>query len=178
MIRLVDHDPGWSGVAESLMSDLAREFGHFLARIDHVGSTAVPGLAAKPKLHIDVILQKGTRPEVLRDRLLTFGYTDHGYRFRRDEIQMTRATARPSTPAIDALSGGTLSHRLCLCRPDCRAAADRRRFRDALRRDVALAAEYGRLKHRLAAAHGDPSDWESYNAGKSAFIGAVLSKNR
>jgi len=178
MITLFDHDPGWIVEADLLIGELTREFGSHTARIDHVGSTAVPGLAAKPKLHFDMILKQGIRPEALRDRLLTFGYADHGYRFRQDEIQMTRPTARLSAPATNERSDGIVSHRLCLCRPDCAAAADRRRFRDALRCDAALAAEYGRLKHRLAAAQGDPPDWESYSAGKSAFINTVLSADR
>jgi GrpB-like predicted nucleotidyltransferase (UPF0157 family) len=53
-IRIVEHDPEWAALAEAEIRRIRHELGHIAVRLDHVGSTAVPGLAAKPI--IDIVL--------------------------------------------------------------------------------------------------------------------------
>ena len=68
-IVVADHDPGWPLRFELLRRVLAGALGDHAARIEHVGSTAVPGLAAKPILDIDVVIRSPAGlPEVV-DRL-------------------------------------------------------------------------------------------------------------
>lgn len=171
---LIAHDPGWIRQADELIDTLSELLAPDVLRLDHVGSTAVPALAAKPKLHIDIVAKTGIPLERLRARLQPFGYADHGYRFTDDEIQMTRPTAGltggPSARSPSAIR----SHRLCLCTAAAKAAPRRRRFRDALLASPDLARQYQELKLRLAEEAGVPPDWDHYASGKTAFIEAVL----
>lgn len=89
-IPLLPHNPDWFRQADLLIDDLGQLLGARALRLDHVGSTAVPGLNAKPKLHIDVTLVPGFSPAALSNDLLLYGYHDLGARFREDEVQMTR----------------------------------------------------------------------------------------
>jgi len=66
------------------------------------------------------------------------------------------------------------THHLSLAEPGSRLWREHLRFRDALRAHPALAAEYARLKHDLAARH--PTDRKAYLAGKNAFIDAVVAR--
>lgn len=172
---LIDHDPDWIRQADILIAHLSDLLAPKVHRLDHVGSTAVPALAAKPKLHIDIIARNDVPLEEIRDRLLPFGYTDHGYRFSNDEIQMTRPTAGlAGRPAAQSLPSYFRSHRLCICSATCEAPLARRRFRDALKQSADLATQYQQLKRRLAEEAGRLDDWDHYNSGKTAFIRATL----
>lgn len=53
-IRIVDHDPAWAPAAADELGRIARALGDVAVRLDHVGSTAVPGLAAKPIVDLQV----------------------------------------------------------------------------------------------------------------------------
>jgi GrpB-like predicted nucleotidyltransferase (UPF0157 family) len=53
-IRIVEHDPGWAAQAQQELHRLAEALGPDAKRLEHVGSTAVPGLAAKPILDLQV----------------------------------------------------------------------------------------------------------------------------
>lgn len=180
-IILIDHDPGWIETADRLIAQLRDLLDPLVQRLDHVGSTAVPGLAAKPKLHIDIVARDGVPPDRIRERLLPFGYTDHGYRFHDDEIQLTQhyASLTGLAPAQSPSQSPSAirSHRLCLCGATCEAPADRRRFRDALLHSAELAHRYEQLKRRLAEEAGGHPDWDHYISGKSAFIRAALGKD-
>jgi GrpB-like predicted nucleotidyltransferase (UPF0157 family) len=61
-VRLVDSDPGWPGAFQRLAADLSMALGPDAAAIEHVGSTAVPGLAAKPILDVVVGVSPDTDP--------------------------------------------------------------------------------------------------------------------
>lgn len=123
--------------------------------IHHFGSTAVPGLAAKPVIDMIAFV-----PDL--DAPIAVLVSEAGYQFPR---------------AFNA----TLSHRRFLCYPSAahrthhlhlvndREELERRlRFRDRLRSDPVLAREYVALKHALAARF--PDDREAYTDAKSEFI--------
>ncbi|MHA7775085.1 GrpB family protein [Roseibium sp. M-1] len=168
------HDPDWHIQAEILITDLKTLFGPFAERIDHVGSTAIPGIAAKPKLHLDILLRRGISIEEGRGRLDGLGYFDHGPRLWDDEIQLTRPVGSPLGPCGANGVPTVMPHRLCLCLAGCAAPLDRRRFRDALLRDRTLAQSYEQLKLQLASQNAPAENWQEYTAGKSTFIAAVL----
>ena len=131
--------------------------------IHHVGSTAVPGLASKPS--IDMVA--GVRDlEEARD---AFGPLI--------EISYVHAPHRPaeahhfSKPSVNLLEA---THGLHLTQPGSALWRERLAFRDALRSDPDLAAEYAALKSALAEKHRE--DIEAYTLGKRAFVAEVLSK--
>ncbi|HEY7667358.1 MAG TPA: gamma-glutamyl-gamma-aminobutyrate hydrolase family protein [Actinomycetota bacterium] len=155
-----DHDPAWpsrfDAEAERIRSALPSEL---VTRIEHVGSTSVPGLAAKPTIDIQLSLTAMVPRSAYVDPLRGLGYRwlldpwddEHEY-FSRD-VDGGRAFQIHVCPAG---SGWERRHLA---------------FRDALRADPELTAAYERLKRELAAAH--PRDIQAYNAGKTPFIREV-----
>ena len=133
--------------------------GDVRARVEHVGSTAVPGLAAKPVVDIDVIVQRADVDRAV-ERLAPIGYRPGKHRL-----------AIPDRHAL-AWPEGEQRHHVNVC-PDDSAELERHlRFRDRLRDDAALAREYGDLKRELARLHRD--DRVAYGESKTGFVERVL----
>jgi GrpB-like predicted nucleotidyltransferase (UPF0157 family) len=159
-VRLAAPEPRWAALAAEERERLRQALGAPLA-IEHIGSTAVPGLAAKPI--IDLMI--GVDAEAARWRLVepmrAAGYV-HGdsdvvpgrLYFRRDD------------------SGGLRTHQASVCVAGGRFWVEHLAFRDALREDAALAGAYLRLKQELAARF--PADRVAYAEAKSDFVAAVL----
>lgn len=125
------------------------------ARVEHVGSTAVPGLAAKPSLDIDVIVEKSFVGQAVR-LLSPLGYESRGDLGIADRVAMRAPDASPA-------------RHVYVCAADCLAV------RDILRRDSRLRDEYAAVKLVLAA---DPGmNMERYLAGKSDVLQRVLSRS-
>ena len=78
-IEVVDYDPSWPALFEDIAAPLRAVFvGGLLTRIEHVGSTSVPGLPAKPIIDIDVVIpSRADLPEAIA-RLATLGYVHQG----------------------------------------------------------------------------------------------------
>jgi GrpB-like predicted nucleotidyltransferase (UPF0157 family) len=129
--------------------------------IHHVGSTAVPGLASKPIIDmvagVSGLDQARAAFEPLRE---------HSYVYAPHRPGIAHHFSKPS-PRLSELT-----HSLHLTEPESDLWRERLAFRDALRSDGALAAEYEALKLRLAAEH--PEDVGAYTAGKRAFVVRVL----
>jgi GrpB-like predicted nucleotidyltransferase (UPF0157 family) len=151
-VELVAYNRAWPALYEAERKRLEPLLGAL--EIHHIGSTAVPGLTAKPIIDIVALVDDLNEPIA--------ALIDRGYQY-------------PSA------FNGTLTHRRFLCYPtashrthhlhlvDDRAELERRlRFRDRLRADAALADEYAELKHALAARY--PDDREAYTEAKAPFI--------
>jgi GrpB-like predicted nucleotidyltransferase (UPF0157 family) len=141
-IAIVEHDPAWAHRFGALRAPLAAALGSVAVRIEHVGSTAVPGLAAKPIVDVQVAVADPDREELFVPALEWLGYV---LRVREPGHRMLR------TPALDVhvhvwRAGGEDERRHLL-------------FRDWLRRSAADRERYARVKRRLAA-----RDWEDMNA--------------
>src|SRR5271168_241502 len=77
-VIVVDYDLQWAEVFAELRSTLAAALGGLAVAIEHVGSTAVPGLPAKPIIDIDVVVPSPAKvPEAIA-RLATIGYVHQG----------------------------------------------------------------------------------------------------
>src|SRR5262245_23285042 len=77
-VILVDYDPRWPDLCEQLRAAVAEVLGDLVVIVEHVGSTAVPGLAAKPIIDIDVVVPSlADIPEAIR-RLAILGYVHRG----------------------------------------------------------------------------------------------------
>jgi GrpB-like predicted nucleotidyltransferase (UPF0157 family) len=128
--------------------------------IHHVGSTAVPGLAAKPFVDMIAEVRDLDEARAAYDPLAEAGYVH-----------------TPHRPGIahhfdKRSSEGRFG--LHLTEPGSDLWRERLAFRDALRRDPTLCTEYEALKLRLARAH--PHDGRAYTAGKRAFVGRALAE--
>jgi GrpB-like predicted nucleotidyltransferase (UPF0157 family) len=153
LVEIVAYDPSWPGAFEAERKRLAPLLGG--VQVHHFGSTAVPGLAAKPVIDMIVLV-----PDL--DAPIAGLVAEAGYQFPQ---------------AFNA----TLTHRRFLCYPSAvhrthhlhlvgdREELERRlRFRDRLRADASLAAEYLALKRELAARYRD--DRDAYTDAKSDFV--------
>src|SRR3954462_2741832 len=73
-IRIVDHDPEWASLARAEMRRIAGALGEVAVRVDHVGSTAAPGLAAKPIIDLQLSVAAIDPLERYREPLERLGY--------------------------------------------------------------------------------------------------------
>jgi GrpB-like predicted nucleotidyltransferase (UPF0157 family) len=158
-IAVVEYDPEWPRRFQTERQLLERLLAPWLhGGIQHVGSTSVPGLAAKPI--IDMIA--GVR-DLEEARAAFHTLLSHSYRY---------APHRPEAHRFAKPSLTETTHGLHLTEPGSALWRERLAFRDALRNDGALAAEYESLKQHLAAEH--PRELEAYTGGKRAFVARVL----
>src|SRR5882762_9128870 len=77
-VVVVDYDPSWPGTFETLKSRVLPVVGTVALAVEHVGSTAVPGLAAKPIIDMDVIVATSAHVTLAIERLATLGYVHRG----------------------------------------------------------------------------------------------------
>src|SRR5579871_1315080 len=132
------------------------------AAIEHVGSTAVPGLAAKPIIDLDVLLfSAGDLPSVIA-RLASLGYEHRG-----DLGIAGREAFR--APLND------FRHHLYVCLPAGKEYRRHIAFRDYLRTHPREARAYASLKRDLARQFRD--DREAYNQAKSRFVTEILQRS-
>jgi GrpB-like predicted nucleotidyltransferase (UPF0157 family) len=159
-ISVVPYDPEWQRVFESESQVLEHTLAPWLKDgIHHVGSTAVPGLAAKPIIDMVAGVRDFEEARAAFEPLREESYVHAPHR-----PGIAHHFAKPS--ASEARYG------LHLTEPGSDLWRERLAFRDALRRDTALAREYEALKLRLAREHGD--DAAAYTAGKRAFVARIL----
>jgi GrpB-like predicted nucleotidyltransferase (UPF0157 family) len=161
-VLLVDYDPAWPAAFESERGHLAKVLGEWLTGpIEHIGSTAVPGLRAKPVLDIMAGVESLTVSLPAIQAVARLDYVHFPYR-----AEVMHWFCKPS-PAHR-------THHLHLVPFGSPLWNERLQFRNALRSDPALAAEYAGLKTLLADRHRD--DREAYTEAKSAFIARVLAR--
>lgn len=130
-------------------------------RIEHIGSTAVPGLAAKPVLDLMLGMDDIARYADCVIPLVALGYEHLGEHGIAGRHFFTRDAA-----------DGTRTHHLHLVARGSDLWARHLAFRDALRADATRRDAYAELKHRLAAVHA--ADRTAYTDAKSNFIAGTL----
>jgi len=165
-IEVVPHRTEWFAEFEREALLLRSVFGMKLIDIHHVGSTAVPGLSAKPIIDILVVLDETDTVDRFSPAMEALGYRPRG--------QCLDATA-PGTPgrfyfSKDGDVGRT--HQVHVCALGHRDVAAQLAFRDYLRAHPSEAAAYGELKERVAAKNRH--DIVGYMRGKDAFVKAAL----
>ena len=160
-VIIEDYDPRWPQLFEMLRSRIAAVLDKLAISIEHVGSTAVPGLAAKPIIDIDVLVRSSTDlPAVIRK------LADLGYEHRGDLGVSGREAFRAKADAI--------YHHLYVCPPGNREYECHIAFRNYLRTHAADATAYALLKRELANRFGN--DREGYNEAKSEFVQRILQR--
>ena len=160
-VEVVDYDPGWKDSFSRLKAQLVELMGTFPAKIEHVGSTSVPGAAAKPIIDIDVVVR--SRLDVKGAiRLLEKG----GYRHVGD-------LGIPGREAFES-PGGTVAHHLYVVVEGSPPHISHLRFRDYLRNNPEVRSRYSALKKSLAVRFRD--DREAYTDAKTSFVEEALKK--
>lgn len=161
-VFVVPYDPAWPGRFAEQREPVTALLSPWLAApVEHVGSTSVPGLSAKPVIDVLAPVADLAEREAMVARL-----SAAGWRYWPDDPAGARRLwfLRPD-PA-------RRTHHLHVMPHGGAVARGLRAFRDALRADSDLAGEYARLKEELARAH--PGDRNAYTNGKDAFVARVL----
>jgi GrpB-like predicted nucleotidyltransferase (UPF0157 family) len=157
-IVIVDYDLEWQVEFERLRQRAARAIGEVALSIEHVGSTAVPGLAAKPVIDLVVVVRPG-EVGVAIERLAAIGYV-----YRGDlGVEGREAFGVPT---------GERRHHLYVCPEDSGELLAQLAFRDRLRNEPELASAYADLKRQLAIRFRD--DREAYTEAKTEFVTAAI----
>lgn len=156
---IADYDPAWPQQFETLRSRIAPALGSLAKAIEHVGSTSVPGLAAKPVIDLDVLLR--SRGD-LRDAIAALAAL--GYKHRGD-LGVPDREAFQSPP-------GDIQHHLYVCPPDSKEYARHLAFRDSMRSHPEQGRDYALLKRKLVVEFA--FDREGYNRAKTSFVEEVL----
>ena len=160
VVRLAEWTPRWAELFVSEAERLRDALGSLALGIEHYGSTSVPGLAAKPILDILVGVPQISDAGPYVTKLAPLGYAYAAGAGVPEHLVFGRGAARTHLLHL-VLHGG----------PAWRRGL---RFRDALRSDPRLAAEYLRLKQELAGRY--PTERGEYTAAKTAFIEQVLGR--
>ena len=158
-IVVVEYDDTWPATFERLRRHVWPLLADVATSVEHVGSTSIPGLAAKPVIDMSVVVPTVAEVPVAIGRLATLGYLHQG-NLGVEEREAFRSPA--SLPR----------HHLYLCPSQSLALRNHRLLRDYLRAHPEAARRYGELKKRLACA--DAADRDAYTAGKTDFILDVL----
>jgi GrpB-like predicted nucleotidyltransferase (UPF0157 family) len=170
-IEVVDYDPAWPALFDAESLRLAAYFPPSSIRcVEHVGSTAVPGLAAKPI--IDILVGVDDFDFVVDSVSPAMERAGYDYFFRPE-----LGDDGPRYPWFigrDA-SGVRVSH-IHVALVDDTPQWDRVVFRDYLRSDSDAALEYAKLKRDLASRFS--GDREAYTLAKTAFITEALARAR
>ena len=164
-VKIVDYSPRWSVLYEEEKNKILGVIGHKVVEIEHIGSTAVPGLGAKPIIDIMVGVSRLTDAEECIEPLRSIGYEyvpeyeveipERRY-FRKGPVNTHR-----HLHMVEVVNDFWERHLL---------------FRDYLRAHPEVASEYLALKKDLAARYG--TERNSYTEAKTSFIEQVVGRAR
>ena len=165
-IVVVPYEASWKLRFEELSAQLSEALGPNVRRIEHVGSTAIPGLQAKPIVDVDLVISDSTDIEQVKRLLSDLGYRHVGNQGvpGREAFEHLRQAARDQ------------DHHLYVCRESADELHRHITFRDYLLDHPDVANEYGQLKSQLASEFRD--DREAYTQEKSQFVNWVLAQAR
>lgn len=177
-INVVGYDAQWAAQFEQIRRELEHALSDFLDpsdyRIEHVGSTSVEGLAAKPIIDIDVIVPAHCIMEASQ------ALTSHGYTYAYEPTGIDRMVFRYNKHALDSgaskpTEDGSPRRAIYLNKSDGAALANHLAVRKVLRNDPVLRAEYGDLKMELA--KDQHSNIGAYGARKHDMIQKILKQS-
>jgi GrpB-like predicted nucleotidyltransferase (UPF0157 family) len=162
-IVVVPCDDAWPSLFEEERALIERTIGPWLEGIEHVGSTAVPGLAAKPVIDILVGVKSLDDSPILVERLVRIGYEyvpefERVLPFRRYFRKMREGRRTPQIHLVKRSNTEWWDRHLL--------------FRDYLRADPEIAGEYARLKYDLSDRFGE--DREAYTDAMGHFISEIV----
>ena len=164
-VLIADPDPAWSPKAASEIAELNRLLAGAAAAFEHIGSTSVPGLPAKPI--VDILAEvpdfDDSTMEALAERL-----RPAGWHFTPPDLD-----ARPYRRFFIKVVDDKRTVHLQFLLPGSTQRTDQLRFRDLLRTSERLRADYAARKRQLAGRH--TTDREAYTHAKTSFVKKALS---
>lgn len=169
-VKIEDYNPEWSIIFKDLKCVIEAQLGDLLLSIEHVGSTSVNNLSAKPIIDLDLVIDnRGMLPKVIQ-RLEKLGYYHEG------DLGIEGREAFGKKDHFTPWHGENrvwMDHHLYVCCKDNKELARHLAFRNYLRIHPDSVREYGQLKKKLAET---AKDRVSYTEGKSDFVNTLLEK--
>jgi len=156
-VMVLPYDEAWKSAFEKIKEEIEAAIGDLIIGIEHVGSTSVEGLSAKPCIDIDVIIKDYSIFDAVVSRLEAIGYTHEGNLGIKDR----EAFKYSDKPHL-------LKHHLYVCPQNSEELHRHITFRDFLRSNLEAAKKYGAVKK--AAAGLFPNNIEQYVEYKSSCI--------
>lgn len=158
-VEVADYDPAWPVLFGEIGSVLRAALGAVALRIDHIGSTAVPGLAAKSVIDVQISVADFEPIETFKDPLERLGYV-----YRADNLERTKRYFREapgsSRTHIHVRRAGSFSEQFPLL------------LRDYLRCHATAAAEFAMVKRRLAGRFR--YDGAGYTDAKNPYVWEII----
>ena len=152
----------WKDEFENIVSSLGKDIIYNSIKIEHVGSTSVEGLSAKPIIDLDIVIEND-KFEIIK-RLLN----DKGYEYEGDlGIEGREAFSYSGKEEL-------MTHHLYVCPKDSKELFKHITFRDFLKNNPALASEYSKVKEQAAVLY--PDDIDKYMEFKSEIIEKIYKR--
>ena len=157
------YDEAWAQNFMEISAEIRAALGELALRIEHVGSTSVRGLSAKPIIDLDVVIRDDSVFETVVSRLQAIGYRHEG------------DLGIPGREAFAYEGKDHLQkHHLYVCPADSAELKRHLAFRDYLRAHPEAAVEYSRVKEEGAKRY--PEDIDRYIAFKAPFIEEIMGR--
>jgi GrpB-like predicted nucleotidyltransferase (UPF0157 family) len=164
-VIVTNYDPRWPRLFDQLREEMEQGLGDVAVVIEHVGSTAVPGLAAKPTIDLDIVVRSSDDVPAAIRLLESLGYRHEG-----DLGVPGKEAYLPPRPLPQH------HHHLYVVVLGSKPYRDHLDFRDFLRAHPEEAHRYGELKRTLAELVGQ--DRNAYTKAKSALVEEMLASAR
>jgi len=161
-IVIADYDPGWPAIFERERDVLKSYLGDLVVEIEHIGSTAVPSLGAKPIIDI----MPGVVSLDNADKCVPI-LEAHGYNYKPHLEE-----SFPRRRYLNKLENGIRKVHIHIVETDSDFWRDHLLYRDYLRDHPDVAQKYLELKRELAEEYRE--DWDSYCDSKSEFINSIM----
>ncbi|UCH59457.1 MAG: GrpB family protein [Anaerolineales bacterium] len=165
-VRLFGHQPEWAGLFIEEKKRLQAAIGAYILDIQHIGSTSIPALPAKPILDIAIGVADFETAEVCIPPLQQIGYHyrgEHGISRRHYFVR-----------GAQTVRGQVRTHHLHVLEMQSEQWRQHLLFRDTLRRNPQLASEFAIYKRKIASMFKD--DRAAYQAAKDVFVSRMLAK--
>jgi GrpB-like predicted nucleotidyltransferase (UPF0157 family) len=166
VLEIVAYDPAWPNAFSAERDRIAAVLRDLAVRIDHHGSTSVPGLAAKPIIDIQVSVQRLQPIEDYAARLVWLGYLHVPHPDDSFCPFFYRPVGWPHTHHVHVVQSGGAEERRTLA------------FRDYLREHPRVVHEYEQLKRELALQHSAETfgAQQAYAAAKTDFVSRITER--
>ena len=157
-------NPQWKYEYEKIVASLGKDIIYNSIKIEHVGSTSVEGLSAKPVIDLDIVIEKD-KFEIIKELL-----NKKGYEYEGDlGIEGREAFSYSGKEEL-------MTHHLYVCPKNSKELFKHITFRNFLENNPALAAEYSKVKEQAAVLY--PDDIDKYMEFKSKIIEKIYKKCR
>lgn len=167
------YNPNWIKDFNDIKKALTEALINLNVSIEHIGSTSIPNLAAKPIIDIDIIFDTPKEFEAIKKGLEKIGYFHNGNQGIPDREVFKRAQTNAQHEILD-----TITHHLYVCKSDSKALERHILFRDYLIAHENARIEYQNIKYALAEeAKQDKKKYADLKEEKArGFIDGIISK--